>query len=458
MLLAAALVVAAGPAGAAARPQDVARLGQDLTPVGAERAGSRGTTPAEQSRSRAPKDEFEVAEDPPATIPAWQARPELPSADEKPLFVINWTNMNRYRDQLTESHAWLLQAYPNTYVMNVYPSRRTVAWPQAIDEATKRNAASCKLSGSDDLAGCRLGFPFPVPANGAEVLWNHKLRWRGDAQSRRVQQLAVQPTGSFQVLELAEDYQAVYANLQAPGSLEGERRELSRSLTQTLAPPRIAGAVVLVHERSGLGSLGRAAWTFTPGTRLPRREPKICCDRTSPGSDGMQFFDQLDLFNGALEAYDWKLVGKREVFVPYNARRLAAAAMRHADLVRPTHMNQELLRYELHRVWVVDAQLRAGGQHAMRKRRFYLDEDSWTILAADALDAYDQPYQLQEGHLVVGKPGAAPRYAAEVIYQLSSGRYLIAGLQDPARAEDPPPAFTAAHFSAEAMKKYAARP
>ena len=101
------------------------------------------------------------------------------------------------------------------------------------------------------------------------------------------------PTGSFQVLELAEDYQAVYANLQAPGSLEGERRELSRSLTQTLAPPRIAGAVVLVHERSGLGSLGRAAWTFTPGTRLPRREPKICCDRTSPGSDGMQFFDQL---------------------------------------------------------------------------------------------------------------------------------------------------------------------
>jgi hypothetical protein len=41
----------------------------------------------------------------------------------------------------------------------------------------------------------------------------------------------------------------------------------------------------------------------------------------------------------------------------------------------------------LHRVWVVDATLHAGERHVIPHRRFFVDEDTWTITIADEWDA-----------------------------------------------------------------------
>lgn len=433
----------------------VAKLGKQLTPVGAERAA--GASPAgppvtEAQRKAAAADEFAEQLDPATSVAEWSGKAGGVVEGDAPLFTINAVNVGRYRENLTESHFSLLQTYSNSYFMKVYPSRRTVRWPQEVETATAENATRCSLRNTDDLKECRLGFPFPMPANGAEVIWNHKLRWRGDAVSRTIDQLVVKADGNFQTTRLAEDWDALYANFKEPGTISGELRDMYRYLSRTLEPPRLKGNVVLIHERAGAGTRGRSAWRMTPGTTRARREVKVCCDNPYEGSDGMQFFDQVDMFNGGLERYQWKLLGKRDVFIPYNSSKLAGAAAKPRDFVKPVHINQDFARYELHRVWVVEATLRPGQPHTLRKRRFYVDEDSWMIVAVDMLDNYDQPYQFQEGHLVFSPGSRRPEYAAEIIYHLSTERYFITGLRaDLLTARDAAP-FPKEHFDAETLK------
>ena len=439
---------------------EAAQLGQKLTPVGAEKAGgaaAAGVQVKPAQKSAMADDDFLDEQDAPTRVPVWNAPgAEAAVSNEKPLFTINAVNLNRYRENLTESHFSLLQTNPNTYFLNVYAPRRPVRWPKEIEAATRENATRCSLQGTDDLSGCRLGFPFPIPHSGAEVIWNHKLRWRGDAVSRYNEQLVVQSDGKFQVTRLAEDIDARYANIKDGWPLDAEHHEFLRFLSQTLEPPRLAGNFVLFHDNAGVGTSARTAWALSPKAMRPRREPKICCDNPYEGSDGLQFFDQVDMYNGALDRYAWKLLGKREVFIPYNADRLNAASAHPADLVRPTHLNQELLRYELHRVWVVEATLKPGMAHTLRKRRFYVDEDSWSIVAVDMLDTYDQPYQFQEGHLLYSSANQRSTYAAEVIYHLNTGRYFVTGL----RGDQPPPpnsgVFPPGHFEPDSLIKLAA--
>jgi hypothetical protein len=330
-----------------------------------------------------------------------------------------------------------------------------VRWPREIERATAANATRCRLLDTDTPVGCRLGFPFPIPGSGAEVIWNHKLRWRGDAMSRINNQLVVRPDGGHQVTRLAEEFRFDYANLGEPGHLDADRRGIFRYVSEVLSPPRIAGNFVLMHERSGVGAQGRVAWAYRPGDPRHRREPRAAFDTVYEGSDGLQMFDQIDVFNGALELYDWTLVGKREIFVPYNAVLLDAAGRDSGNVVLATHLNPELLRYELHRVWVVEAKLRHGQRHAMLKRRFYVDEDSWTILTVDILDHLGEAYQFQEAHLVYDADAQRPRLVAEVIYNRETTRYIVSGL----RLRDPEPeyglAFAVNHFEPASLLRRA---
>ncbi|SFF54563.1 Protein of unknown function [Fontimonas thermophila] len=438
------------PAGAAVPEREAARLQDELSPVGAVRAAGQlrqAEVPRRSKRGLSDlADEFEEIVDPPTRVGAW---PDLADTaqlrSEAPLFAITAATLNRYRDYLTASHFALLQTNPNTFFMNVYPSRRTVRWPEAIERATIANATRCTLEGTDTPVGCRLGFPFPIPQSGAEVIWNHKLRWRGDAISQINSQLVVRPDGNHSITRLAEDFVFDYANLANPGRLDRERRSIYRYLSRVLSPPRIAGHAVLIHERSGVGSYGRMAWQYRPGDPRQRRAPEAAFDQVYEGADGLQFFDQIDVFNGALERYDWTLVGRREIFVPYNAVLLDDASSRPEEIVHPTHLNPKVLRYELHRVWVVEATLRPGQRHAIRKRRFYVDEDSWTILCVDMLDNYGDAYQFQEAHIVYEPQMQRPRLVANVIYNRESTRYLVSGL----RLDGPPvdaPAFAPGHF------------
>lgn len=437
-LLALGLTLAGGPVLAAATAAEAATLGTTLTAVGADPAGNADGTipPWVLNRSK--------------DAPAGKLM-ELGDAEPgAPMFVITIDNMNRFRDWLTEGHMKLLQEY-NTYSMQVYPSRRSVRWPEAVEKATQLNAQRCNLTGSDDPSGCVVGFPFPIPKTGAEAIWNHKLRWRGETLSRINNNLVVDPKGGFQATRVREDFRFSYANPGRPQPLDANSRDIWQLATQTMAPPRLAGTELLIRERSGTGTEGRVAWMGSQKQPRVRREPNACCDNFTPGAEGLQFYDQMDMFNGSLERYSWKLVGKRELLIPYNSPRGVSGADKgdFSKLVKPWHIDQTWPRYEVHRVWVVEATLKKGSAHPVRKRIFYIDEDSWQIAAVDLLDVYDQAYQFQEAHLSYDAQLKATVASAELVYQFDIGRYLVSGLVSPGAGA--PPAVE--YFTPEAMQK-----
>jgi len=396
-----------------AAAQGLPPLGPGLTPVGAEQGANKdGSIPAwSGGRPRSGKLSGEFPHD--AQIDG-----------DQPLFAITHANYGQYADRLSEGHKELLKRYPD-YKMNVYPAHRTVSFPDFIYQATAANAATCKLQGTDEPDNCKQGFPFPLPRSGAEVIWNHKLKYRGDAVVRYNNQFIVQPDGSFQATKILEKVKFSYATARNPVVLRNGGGEFLRYLSQTLSPARLAGTFILLQDKAGTGDTGRAAWLYTPGLKRLRRAPTVQYDNPYEGTDGNQFYDQVDMFNGALDRYNWKLVGKKEFYLPYNSDKIAGNTVKYKDIIRPHHLNQDLPRYELHRYWVVEASLKPNTNHTFKTRRFYVDEDAWNIEAVDDYDNKDQLYKFQEGHLITAPNIQAASTVPEIIYDFFSGRYFI---------------------------------
>jgi len=442
MSLAAALMIGVTglPAAAKVPAAEAAKLGKELTPVGAEAAANKdGSVPAwtPAARRGSLKGEF----------------PSDPAIDaEKPLYTITKANMAQYADRLTEGHRKLLSTY-DSYKLNVYPSHRVVSFPDFIYKATAANATSCELIGTDNPDNCKQGFTFPIPKSGAEVMWNHKVRYRGDGVTRYNNQMIVQSNGSSQLTKITEDAQFYYATDKNPVPLTRDSGLFLKYFSQTIAPPRLAGTMILVHERAGTGNEGRAAWLYSPGLKRIRRAPTVCCDGPYEGTDGHQFYDQVDIFNGVLERYDWKLVGKKEMIIPYNANRIAGQKTRYADMAKPKHLNQDLPRYELHRVWIVEANIRPGTSHTFAKRRLYVDEDSWYPAAADNYDNRQQLYQFQEGHAVFAYNVQTVGGSPEVIYHFNSGRYFLTALANEDKPSDFSKHFDDSYFEPGTVQK-----
>jgi hypothetical protein len=439
------LSLAVLPLAAKVAPEEAAKLGQSLTPVGAEKGPNQdGTIPEWKPTTKRGSLKGEYSADP--SIDA-----------EKPLFTITKANVAQYQDKLTQGHKLLLNRFPDTYKMNVYPSHRFVAWPDEIYKATAENATNCDLVGTDYPVGCKLGFPYPIPKSGAEPIWNHKLKWRGEEVTRYNNQMIVQSTGQFQLTKITEDVEFSYASIKKPVPLTKDTREYLRYFSKTVAPPRMAGTLILVHERSGVGNDGRNAWIYLTGLRRIKRAPDVCCDNPYEGTDGHQFYDQVDMFNGVLERYTWKLVGKKEMYIGYNSNKIAGPQTKYKDMAAPKHLNQNLPRYELHRVWVVEASLKPGTNHTFHKRVFYIDEDGWNIVAVDDYDSRDQLMQFQEGHYIVAYNILAGSTVPEVIYHFNSGRYFITAMAN----EDKPNTFEVNfppnYFDPNAAQKKATR-
>ena len=435
-----ALGLSAHPAIAKVDAAEAAKLGKELTLVGAEKAGNKeGTIPAWTGRKQTGKLSDEFPNDPAID-------------DEKPLFTITAANMAQYADKLTVGHKELLKRFPS-YKMNVYPSHRTATFPDEVLKATVENATRATLVGTDIIEGAKLGFPFPIPKNGAEIIWNHKLKWRGEAVRRYNNQMIVQPDGDYQLTKLVEDVKFSYASIKNPVEMSPDSNEFLKYLSQTLAPPRLAGTFILVHEKADVGDKGRAAWLYSPGLKRIRRAPTVQYDSPYEGTDGNQFYDQVDMFNGALDRYNWKLIGKKEFYLPYNSDKIAGNTVKFKDLVRPKHLNQDLPRYELHRYWVVEANLKDGTNHTFKRRTFYVDEDSYNIEAVDDYDNKDQLYKFQEGHLLTAASVLTTSTVPEVIYDFFSGRYFITT----AFNEDKPTDFTVNfnddYFTAASVQK-----
>jgi hypothetical protein len=403
---------------------DPARLGADLTPLGGEKAGNAdGSIPAWTGGLTTPPAGYRPGE-----------HHTDPFAGEQPLFTITAANAAQYADRLTAGQQALLKAYP-TYKLPVYRSHRTATSPQRIYDATKRYAATAALTeGGNGITGCVVGIPFTQPENGLQVIWNHLVRYRGVAAQRFIGQAAPQRDGSYNLVQFDDEFLFNYCRDDIP------EEQLAQELADhnvliyfkqaVTAPARLAGTILLVHETMDQVKEKRRAWVYNAGQRRVRLAPSVEYDNPGTAADGMRTSDQFDMFNGATDRYEWKLVGKREMYVPYNSYRLHSNQTKVADILRPLHINQDLTRYELHRVWVVEATLKAGTNHVYSRRTFYLDEDSWQVLAVDQYDGRGQLWRVSEAHCVNYYDAQIFWSTLEVHTDLLAGRYLAIGLDN----------------------------
>ncbi len=394
---------------------DFERLGVDLTPFGAEKAGNAdGSIPPWEGGVTGP----------PANSAAGVDHPN-PFPEDKPKFIITQANMAEYADQLTTGHKAMLSTY-GSFKMKVYPTRRSASAPQRIYDATKKNINARLTESGNGVTGAIHGIPFPIPENGLEVIWNHILRYRGDTAARTFSQAAPTRGGDYTLVRFQDEFNVQYSQ---ESMTEADLNNIILQFKQkVLSPPRLAGGILLVHETLDQFKEPRKAWLYNPGQRRVRRAPNVAFDNPGTASDGMRTTDQYDMFTGSPERYDWELMGKKEIYVPYNSYDLHSKSLKYKDILTPLHINPEYLRYELHRVWVVEAKLKPGMRHIYKRRTFYVDEDSWQILVVDQYDNRDQLWRVSEGHVINYYEVPVLWTTLEVHTDLQAGRYLAMGL------------------------------
>ena len=407
---------------AAVSAEEAAKLGNSLTPLGGEKAGNAD-----------------------GSIPAWTGglKPSAgkvddrgfldnPFAGEQPLFTITAQNMDQYKDKLTPGQQAMLKRYPNSYRMPVYPSRRSAAAPAEIYEIAKRNAVNARtIDNGNGVENFETAYPFPIPQDGAEAIWNHLQRWRGYSVRRYLTQIAPQTNGSFNPVFMRDEF---ILREKTRDYVPGKSNVMSYFKQQVTAPSRLAGNVLLVHETLNQATEPRQAWVYNAGQRRVRRAPQVSYDGPGTAADGQRTADGLDMFNGAIDRYDWKLVGKKEIYMAYNAFKLDSPDLKYADIIRAGHLNQDLTRYELHRVWHVIATLKPEFRHIYPRREFFIDEDSWIAGNIDHYDARDNLWRVGEAQLMPHYAAQVPYYAAEALYDLVNGRYIVNGLRNQEQA------------------------
>jgi hypothetical protein len=416
--LCAVLGAAVLPAAAKISEAEAERLGgPELTPVGAERAGNAdGTIPAWDGG---------ITELPDGYTPG--DRLVDPYPDDEPLFTITAANVDEYADKLSPGQVAMFKRYPDTFRMRIFPTRRSARLPDSEYPLVKESAINTELAeGGNGLLNFKYSTPFPIPGSGVDVIWNHIARYRNESGlQRRYTQIPVQANGNFAPV-LFEDESIPASRM--PGNEYPNR--LFVFLQRVLAPARLEGDVLLVHENIDQVKEPRKAWVYNAGQRRVRLAPNIAYDGPGTASDGLRTADDLDMFNGSPDRYNWELVGKREMYIPYNSYDLRRGDLKYDDIVKAGHMNPDYLRYELHRVWVVDSRLKEDARHIYARRTFYVDEDSWQISLIDHYDGRGELWKMKEGHFIMHYQVAVPWLAAESLHDLVSGRYVVIGLDN----------------------------
>ncbi|HEX2853776.1 MAG TPA: DUF1329 domain-containing protein [Opitutaceae bacterium] len=425
----------------AVNDSEAARLGKELTPLGGDPAkNSDGSIPAWTGGIQSPPAGYKVGDHHPD-----------PFAADEPIATISSANLAPYLEKLTAGHIALLNAYPN-YKLLLYPTHRSASNPPRIYEASRRNATTVQLTeGGNGISGAIVGAPFPIPQSGLEVIWNHLTRYRGVAATRRYCQAAPTRDGSYTLVKFEDEFLFNYVRDDITAA--GLDNTLLFYKQAVVAPARLAGSIIHVHETMDQVKEPRRAWVYNVGQRRVRRAPNIAYDAPGTAADGMRTNDQFDMFNGAPDRYEWKLVGKKEMIVPYNSYRLHSDKLKYSDILKPQHINQDLPRYELHRVWVVDGTLRPGISHIYSRRTFYIDEDSWQILAADQYDTRGQMWRVSEAHCINYYDAQVFWSTLEVHTDLIAGRYIVMGLDNEGEMYDFSVKRTPEDYSPEALRR-----
>lgn len=394
------------------------KLGKSLTPMGAEMAGNAD-----------------------GSIPAWKPLPKNagsvdskgflsnPYASEQPLFTITAKDVDKYKDKLAPGQYAMFKRYPETFKMPVYPSHRGATVPDDVFVAIRKNATTTNLvSGGNGLENFDTAVPFPIPKTGVEVIWNHITRYRGGSVTRLVTQATPQPNGSYSLVYFQDQF--VFRDKMKDYDPKNPGNILFYFKQKVTAPARLAGGVLLVHETLDQVKEPRSAWVYNAGQRRVRRAPQVSYDGPGTAADGLRTSDNLDMFNGAPDRYDWKLEGKKEMYIASDSYKLDDPKLKYADIIKAGHINQDLARYELRRVWHVVATLKEGQRHIYAKRDFYIDEDTWQAAVIDHYDGRGQLWRVAEAHAENYYDKQVPWYALETLYDLQSGRYLALGMKN----------------------------
>lgn len=414
-LVALAYVMLAAPlAQAAVSAEEAAKLKTTLTPLGGERAGNKD-----------------------GTIPPWEgghpvdasynsaAIPDL-FVKDKPLFTITPQNAAQYADKLTEGSQGLLKKYPG-FKIHVYPTRRTAAAPQWVYDNTFKNATRATMDASGERGsfpkGAYGGTPFPIPKNGEEAIWNHLLRWTSPGYQTTPSLARVTPEGK--VISVSQNTaQSRFPYYDSNSNLEKWEADGSHVVVRrvdSFGPPIRAGEILL--QRNKIDDAKSQTWVYLTGQRRVRRLPLTCCDVPSPVAGGILNFDEVEVYSSSIGRYDWKLVGKREMYVPYNTNSYHQATSLDQVMTAST-VNPDFMRFEQHRVWVVEGTLKPGQRHVAPRVRLYLDEDTWIAAAGERWDAQGQLWKVTYNLPTVMPAAPATMVLGYVSYDMIGGGYF----------------------------------
>ena len=380
-LLAASVVLSyAGVALGAVSADEAAQLGKSLTMIGAEKAGNKDGSIPEYTGGNTKS---------PAGYKNDGWRPD-PYAGEKPLYSITAKNMGQYADKLSEGAKAMLKKYPS-FRIDVYKTHRSTAHPKYVQDNTKKCATTAKLTDNGlGFTGAHACYPFPIPKNGNEAIWNHNLHYEDVTYKERFRSYTVDASGR--------------ATMQSEGNVKQEfpywdpenpnSKEFYKLKVNYVGPARRVGEAFLIIDPINYAHDSRKGWQYLPGQRRTKLAPELSFDTPCSIYGGQTTWDDLFLFSGSPERYNWKLVGKKEMYIPYNDYKMLYGVDHEKELLKAKHPNPDLVRWELHRVWVVEATLKSGKRHLYQKRTYYLDEDSWRAAAADQYDGRGQLYRI----------------------------------------------------------------
>jgi hypothetical protein len=432
-LIALAVASLASGALAAVSADEAKQLGTTLTAVGAEKAGNKDGTIPEYTGG---------LKDAPASFKKGSGIRPSPFDSEKPRLTIDAKSAAQHADKLTEGTKELLKRYP-TMRLDVYPTQRVVAMPAKILANTAKNATGAKsVNGGLGVEGMLPGVPFPIPKTGSEVMWNHLVRYTGTAYNTRYENWNVDGAGVASLATSGNLFNEF--PLYDPKRMDAVAKDTDPFFKLKLyytGPARRAGEALMAIDSVNAIAQPRRAWQYLPGQRRVKLAPDLSYDTPNAGTAGTSTYSDAFVFNGALDRFDWKLVGKKEMYVPYNGYKLMYAKDLKPALTA-NHVNPDFMRWELHRVWVVEGTLKQGQRDLYSKRMFYVDEDSWMAVAADQYDAKGQLYRSTFGNLTYSYDVNAANIDNYIFHDFSSGAYAVvgaAGMGDGMRYIEPLP-------------------
>ncbi len=420
--------------------------GADLTTVGAEQGGNAEGTIPEWTGG--------ITKTPAGYSPG-DRHPD-PFAEDQSLFTIDHASMREYAENLSAGHLALLEQFPSSFRIVVYPSRRSASHPEHVLDSTNQYKSQARIvDNGAGLEGSVIGIPFPQPENGEQAIWNTLTSYKGGGVRRHINSATVNGKGKYTLSKAVQE--VVYPRQTKGITLDSFDGVLVRGINTISAPRNAAGTMALYHVPLNTAKGDRNAWIYVAKKRRVSRTPNLEGSAPAAVSNGVHLIDQNGMFSGKITDFNWSLKGKKELYVPYNAYRLHSEATTPKDIIQPGHINSDLARYELHRVWVIEAIRKSGIDHPHQRRIYYADEDSWRILLAEHYDDRGTLDRFSESHTInyYEVPVLAP--TLETHYQMGGERYFVSGLDNQDEVNDYTFHKDAGYFQPNSLKRKAKR-